>query len=123
MRQHSMELHEANRQSGDYGKFFIVEMPTPNEPNFYPQCISFTWFRDRELKRAYPEAGTGKLKNGMNWVEYSRTVKYCGEEVTGRPIKEYLDDCGIDINTVPVCKGVWDFYNKIGYDHKKKKYI
>lgn len=117
-----MELHEANRQSGDYGKFFIVEMPTPNEDNFYPQCISFQWFRDRELKRAYPDT-SGKLIKGMNWLEYSRTVKYCGEQVTGRPIKEYLDDIGVDINTVSVCKGAWDFYDKIGYDKKRKRYL
>ena len=117
-----MELHIPGQEDSP---FFIIEMPTPNEPNFYPQCISFQWFRDRELKRAFPEVSSGKLINGMNWMEYARTVKYCSEHHVGpnRPIKDYLDHFDVDINTVPVCKGLWDFYEKIGYDKKRKRYL
>lgn len=122
MRQYLLELHIPGREDGP---FFILEMPTINEPNFYPQSISFQWFRERELNRAFPEVSSGKLKNGMNWMEYSRTVKYCSEHHVGtnRPIKDYLDHFDVDINNVPVCKGVWDFYEKIGYDKKTKRYL
>lgn len=122
MRQRLIELHIPGQNEG---QFFILEMPTPDEPNFYPQCISFQWFHSRELERAFPEVSSGKLKDGMNWVEYSRTVKYCSDhQVSPRQnMQDYLNNFDVDINTVPVCKGVWDFYDKIGYNRKTKKYI
>ena len=117
-------LIELNIPGQRYGEFFILEKPDVGEDNAYTQIISYSWFCDRELKRAFPEVSSGKLVNGMNWVEHSRTIKYCSERETNvNRIKDYLDCAGVDINTVPVCKGVWDFYDKIGYDKKRKKYI
>jgi hypothetical protein len=120
MRQILIELHTPGESQGD---FLILEHPTFGEDDFYPQAVSYSWFHDRELKRAFPDVSSGKLIDGMNWVEYASTIKYCSEHTTYRGIKEHLDFFGIDINTVPVCKGVWDFYNKIGYDRKRKKYL
>lgn len=114
-------LIELNLPGKNYGDFFILEKPEGFDDNFYTQTISYQWFTEREMKRAFPDATSGKL-NGMSWVEYSNTIKYCSERERGTRIKEYLDLVGIDINTVPVCKGVWDFYDKIGYDRKTKKY-
>jgi hypothetical protein len=118
MRQILIELHTPGKQSTD---FFILEHPTYGEPQHRWQAVSYTWFRDRELKRAFPNLDG--LHKGMNWMEYRNTVKYCSEHHPSRPIKDFLDDMGVDINHVPVCKGVWDFYNKIDYDRKKKKYV
>jgi hypothetical protein len=83
-----------------------------------------SWFRDRELKRAFPDVSSGKLINGMDWMQYARTVKYCSDHHVSprQTMTDYLDSMGVDINTVPVCKGVWDFYEKIGYNKKSKKY-
>jgi hypothetical protein len=115
-------LIELNIPGKNYGELFILEKPESSEDEFYTQTISYQWFMERELKRAFPDV-SGKLINGMNWVEYSRTIKHCAEREThATRIKEYLDNASVDINTVPVCKGVWDFYDKIGYDHKRKKY-
>lgn len=120
MRQILIELNIPGQRFGD---FYILEKPDCGEDDFYTQTISYQWFNERELKRAFPEVSSGKLVNGMNWVEYSRTIKYCSERAThAARVKEYLDNVGVDINTVPVCKGVWDFYEKIGYDKKRKKY-
>lgn len=122
MRQILIELHTPGKEEGD---LFILEHPSPNEDNFYPQAVSYTWFHDRQLKNAFPEVSSGQLINGMNWMEYAKTVKYCSEhQVSPREtISEFLENFGVDINTVSVCKGVWDFYDKIGYDRKKKKYV
>ena len=116
-------LIELNLPGKKYGDFFILEKPESYEDNFYPQEISYSWFHEREMKRAFPDISSGNLINGMSWVEYARTIKYCSERERGTRIKEYLDLVGVDINTVPVCKGVWDFYDKIGYDRKTKKYV
>jgi hypothetical protein len=122
MRQQLMELHIPGQNWGD---FIIVEVPTPGEPNFYPQCISLQWFQERELTRAFPDATQNTKINGMNWLEYSRTIKYCSNHHLSprQPMKDYLDLLGIDINTVPVCNSVWDFYTKIGYNKKTKSYL
>lgn len=122
MRQVLVELHTPGKEQRD---FFILEHPTPGEPNFYTQAVSYSWFHDRELKRAFPTVGKhgNELINGLNWVQYSKTVKYCSEHTSYQDLAKYLKDyIGIDINTVPVCKGVWDFYDKIGYDRKSKQY-
>jgi hypothetical protein len=121
MRQQLFELHIPGQNWGD---FIIVEVPTPGEDDFYPQVTSLSWFRDRELKRAFPDVSSGKLINGMDWMQYARTVKYCSDHHVSprQTMKDYLDSMGVDINTVPVCKGVWDFYEKIGYNKKSKKY-
>ena len=121
MRQILIELHIPGKTFGD---FYILEHPTYGEADFYRQSISYTWFRDRELNRAFPDL-SGKPINGMNWMEYAETIKYCSEHsgYPNRPYKDYLNVIHVDINTVPVCKGVWDFYDKIGYDRKLKKYL
>ena len=120
MRQILIELHIPGQRIGN---FFIVELPSPGEEGFYRQVCSYTWFHKRELDRAFPDATTNSKKNGMNWMQYARTIKYCSEHTTHRGIKDLLDMVDVDINTVPVCKGVWDFYDKIGYDKKQKKYF
>lgn len=118
MRQLLIELHIPGKE---YGDFFILNKPTPGEDEFYIQSKSYSWFVERELKRAFPDLDG--LYKGMNWMQYRNTVKYCSEHsVFPRTISGYLDSMGVDINTVPVCNGVWDFYNKIGYDRKAKKY-
>lgn len=122
MRQHLIELHIPGQEFGD---FIILEMPSFGEPERYTQGISFDHFKSRELNRAYPDTSSGKLVNGLNWMQYARTLKYCTEHTTrsGQNILDILDSFEIDINNVPVCKGIWNFYDKIGYDYKKKKYL
>lgn len=118
MRQLLIELHIPGKE---YGDFFILNKPTPGEDEFYIQARSYSWFCERELKRAFPDLDG--LHKGMNWMQYRNTVKYCSEHsVFPRTIGGYLDSMGVDINSVPVCNGVWDFYDQIGYDRKKKKY-
>lgn len=117
-----MELHTPGLELGD---FYILELPTYGKPEFYIQTVSYSYFHDRELKRAFPYGPTNIPENGMNWMQYARTIKYCSEHSgwPGKTVKEYLDGIGVDSSKVTVCKGVWDFYNKIGYDRKAKKYL
>lgn len=119
MKQILIELHTPGKEDRD---FYILEHPTYGDKGFYTQCISYSWFHDRELNRAFPVGTQNTEKNGMNWMQYARTVKYCSEHSTYSSIQEHLALMNIDINHVPVCKGVWDFYDKIGYDRKRKKY-
>jgi hypothetical protein len=121
MRQILIELHIPGKEVGD---FFILEHPTYGDKGFYPQCISYSYFHDRELNRAFPNGPQNTNENGLNWMQYARTVKYCSEHNSYiSSLKDYLAIRNININHVPVCKGVWDFYDKIGYDRKRKKYI
>ena len=119
-RQVLMELHIPELAS----EFFILEMPSYHDKGWYIQTTSFSWFRDRELKRAFPDV-SGKLIKGMNWMQYAKSLKYTSEHtlLPSVNIAEHLELYGIDINSVRVCKGVWDFYDAIGYDRKRKKYI
>lgn len=124
MRRILIELHIPDKEEGD---LFILEHPTYGDTNFYRQAVSYSHFRERELTKAFPDVSSGKSINGMNWVQYAKTVRYCSElhnelHHVGY-ISRYLNLINVDINTVPVCKDVWDFYAKIGYDRKKKKYI
>lgn len=121
MRQILIELHIPNA----LGEFYMLEHPTVGEPKFYTQAVSYTYFRERELKRAFPDVTSGNLIKGLTWVEYAATIKYCSEHSgwPGKSYEEYLAYIHIDIEQVPICKGVWDFYEKIGYDRKSKRYI
>jgi hypothetical protein len=124
MKQLLVELHTPG-DTRDSGDFFILELPSPGEPEFYRQVSSWSWFRERELNRAFPDVSSGKLIKGLNWAQYARTIKYCSEHsgYVGTPDHEtYLKERDIDITTIPVCKNVWDFYDMIGYDRKTKKY-
>ena len=122
MRQHLVELHIPGQRGST---FFIVEMPTYGEPDCLPQNRAFQAFLVRELKRAFPDESSGKLINGQDWMEYARRVKYCSEHRMGsrQIIKDSLDLFDVDINTVPVCNGIWDLYQQIGYDKNKKRYL
>lgn len=122
MRQILIELHTPGQRFGD---FFILEHPSAGEDNFYQQAVSYSHFHTRELNRAFPDVSSGRLINGMNWMEYARSIKYCSEHHIhpGESVADYLARLDVDVNTVPVCRGVWDLYDKIGYDRKTKKYI
>ena len=119
MREILVELHEPGK---NLENFFIVELPTPGEDGFYRQVSSYSWFYKRELDRAFPDATRNTAKNGMNWMQYAKTIKYCSEHSTHHGMEEFLKMIEKDISQVTVCKGVWDFYDKIGYDRKKKRY-
>ena len=123
MKQKLFELHNPGTEYGD-GQFYIVNMPGYHDKGWYVQGISYDWFRNRELKRAFPDGSDNTARNGMNWMQYAQTVKYCSEREPhpGSTIPEFLKFIGVDINTVPVCNGIWEFYDAIGYDRKRKKY-
>jgi hypothetical protein len=117
MKQRLFELHEPGKT---FGTFYIVEMPSRGEPDFYRQAVSFQAFCTRELNRAFPEDPLNR-----DWVAYAQTVKYCSvhEPRSGESIASLLTRLDEDPNTVPVCQGIWGFYEKIGYDRIAKKYI
>lgn len=120
-RQILMELHIPGQQDG---VFYIIDMPAYRDKGWYIQVTSFNWFRTRELNRAFPDATENTKRNGMNWMKYERTIKYTSEHHVhpNRTIQDYLSDIGVNYDTITYCDGVWDFYDKIGYDRKAKKY-
>jgi hypothetical protein len=122
MRERLLQLHDPSVPYDDE-KWFIVEMPEADEKKFYTQHISFTWFCERELKRAYPDES--KIPKGMNYAEYARSIKYCSDMTSFIPggNSSFLQHAEIDPKNVIRCKGLFDFYEKVGYDRKKKKYI
>ncbi len=112
-----MALHIPGQPDAE---FYIIDMPNRNDRDWYKQVTSFTWFRERELTRAFPDVSG----HAIDWMQYARTLKYTSEHQVHpkRTVQDYLTDFDIDINTVTYCNGVWDFYDKIGYDRKAKTY-
>jgi hypothetical protein len=118
MRTILVELHIPNHDS----RWYTVDLPTVGEPDFYRVQTSWSWFRDRELKRAFPDV-SGNLIRGLNWVEYARTKKYCSEHTTAphETMTEHLDRICRPAQ-ITRCDTVWQFYDSIGYNRITKKY-
>jgi hypothetical protein len=95
-------------------EYYIVDV------NSYAENVSLSHFSRRELERAFPV--TIPI-SGMNWVDYSRTVKYF-DVAQHKLSKKYMDEVlNILEDECIRCESVFDLYNKIGYDYKKKKYL
>lgn len=95
-------------------KLFVLRMPKFGEPGFYHMHTSLTWFRERETKRKYGKQNTIALSK-TNPVEV-----YVSTSINTKDFKSHQEDC----ETHPeVVTDVFKFYELIGYDRKKKKYI
>ncbi len=110
MRQLLATLHIPGSDDDHYR---IIEVPDYGENQFYVQSVSIDAFSRREVKKAFPE-----LPPGVNWMEYARTIKYCTIDWNIGSASMY----GVNLNSLPVSKGVWQFYLDIGYDRVKKRY-
>ncbi len=104
----------------------MLTAKSPHEDGFYRETCSLNCFRNRELERVFGVLGgkrAAALK--MNYYDYSMTVKYCSVELFYEQYAETRSILGIK-DTIIIEKefdSVWDLYNHIGYDRKKKRYI
>lgn len=84
-------------------QYYIIKMPTGTEYQAYQQSKSLSHFILRD--------------------------KFCFEIIThtdNHVIQGWIqkiEEAGNSTINPITCNGVYDFYNKIGYDKKKKKYI
>lgn len=109
-------LHTPNEPD----QYFRFDVPSPGEQNFYRHVTSYDCFRNRELSRAFPyneKTNTVKPRN--------KEIKYCSIYRTDdlRSIQWTLDHNNITLDNIPHTGSVYDFYNTINYDRKKKKYL
>ncbi len=90
-------------------------MPSFNEPEFYRQTVSLNSFFTGTKKRNW--APDGRLYILSTMIEY---------EIDKDIAKSTLLKLGVDISIKHsgiVFNGIWDFYSKVGYDRKNKKWI
>lgn len=89
-------------------QYYIINLPTNNkdkcdEHHYYAQNQSLDYFLLREHKYCLEILRHTNPKSIQEWI---KKIEEAG-------------DCTI----VPItCDGVYDFYNKIGYEYKKKRY-
>lgn len=103
-------------------KYYVFNSLTIDDPNYYNYNKSFACFKLREWKT--------EEKNDRNKGTGLMFQKYCVEIIpfsilaleTEQTAEEHLEDLGIDLNSVTFCKDVYDFYEKIDYDIKNRKY-
>lgn len=121
----------------------IIKIPGPTEQGFYRQATSISAFRGREMERSYGS----KAQASENWVKYSEAIERAFI-LYMRPDYEWTFDLSDFIvnktlsederqqapsmfssrkrlNNAPEVEhaDLWEFYNYIGYDHKKKKFL
>lgn len=103
----------------------IIHTPRGDEKGFYRQGVSFSYFKTRESTIHYNAYTKGKIVKGyrsyVQWLDdylIHEQVSKDAFEKLGIPYKSLYDG-------LPEYEhfSVWDFYNQVGYDYKKKKYI
>jgi len=117
---------------------FKIVMPKFNEPGFYRQGISMHYFRKRELTRAFPQDHATKETEKNPAIYYSIAdeediafrYKFTREAVEKQNPNGEWRDLGPDflplgLHAIPLItvNGVFDFYEAIGYDYKKQKWL
>lgn len=89
-------------------QYYIINLPTNNkdicnEHHYYTQNQSLDYFLLREHKYCLEIIRHTNPKSIQEWIQ---KIEEAGE-----------------YTIVPItCNGVYDFYNKIGYEQKKKRY-
>lgn len=117
---------------------FLVKRPGVGEKGFYQQSLSFQYWRNRELKGAYPGINGLKKKptpfhfSTMDYQEYENHarmwVRVC-DTCPGptKPDRSNDEDYIFWFNdTRHACltfNSIYDFYAHIGYDYKRQKYM
>lgn len=113
----------SKRLGGGALAYYIINIPEYNTKGHYHQSLSLGYFTNRELNRFY-DMYRG-LKPYSIW--YSIKSKYEFDLERDNQLKsnfQCIIDLQKELDNLPhiVCNGVWDFYEKIGYDRKTKKY-
>lgn len=84
----------------------------------YRQIVSYTYFTDRELGRGF---GSKKVAP----KHFGSSEHRAGVELLSDARKLHPSQFNSFADNLPIFEHdtIWDFYNSIGYDYKKKKYI
>ena len=101
---------------------FKVKTPVVGEKDFYRSTVSLQSFGQNENKRLYLANVAGeKLKDDRYSVYSEYEFELYDVMMSKAPSKEFVNKW----KSVKIvnCESVWDFYAKIGYNHKKKKYL
>lgn len=84
---------------------FIINKPTHGEKDDYRQTTSLNAFIEHQYNFL--------IKN-KRWISVIRVKELIPSE----------DDLNKALGLIPIeCSSVWDFYEKIGWDYKSKKFI
>lgn len=103
-----LNYHITHRRPNQEAVVYMVLIPKFGEPGFYQQATSLNWFKDRELKRAFPDT------ESVDWVKHAQSIEYCSVQ--------FADDQP-DVKSVQTFTSLWDFYRHIRYDYKRKRYL
>ncbi len=84
-----------------------------DEKNFYRHVSSLNWFRDRELKRRFPDGKAWKNSIG----------KWCSVRIIDGPgVMNAIRLDGWD-GEIAHHEDLYELYEAIGYDRKKKRFL
>uniref|UniRef100_A0AB39CE09 Uncharacterized protein n=1 Tax=Pseudomonas phage HRDY3 TaxID=3236930 RepID=A0AB39CE09_9VIRU len=126
------------RCGGHEFRAFKILMPEFVEPGYYRHGVSLSCFRTRELRRAFPQDRATKDTENNPAIYYSIADE---EDLHFRynMLRESLEkkdpdgvwlDLGPDflpvgIHAIPLItvNGAFEFYEAIGYDYKKQKWL
>lgn len=108
--------------SGKPTAYHVVTIPGLGLPGGYISIISADAFRKRESRRSFGFPGkkpkvVPRIRYHLRWAyDYLISAKSDSrvEKITGKTWRK-----GLPIHKH---KSLWDFYNYIGYDHKKNRY-
>lgn len=124
--QNDLVFFEHRAGDYDYAEHH-VKLPRPGEKFLRQKNRSASRFKEREMERAYGEAG---VKSG-DWLAYAMSLpKYFTMEL--KAYREYKNEsmrrANLDIGAHEgdrkfVHESLSDFYTAIGYDIKKKRFL
>lgn len=94
---------------------FVINKPTPSEEGFYRQTVSIEAFRSRQHKR---------LQAKQYWFYHEFQDEHDIGLSADRRLATLLGEAEYGVKLLPhvECSSVWDFYEKVGYNYKTKKF-
>lgn len=93
----------------------------PMESKWWSQQVrSLAWFKERELKRAFPENASGTIWCKPSVDKYA-SVYFLPQDSIEHEL-ELLRKDGVEDSAVARFDNIWEMYKHIGYDMKKRAY-
>lgn len=104
-------------------RIHVLNLPTVTEKEFYRQTTSFNAFFNGKPKgnRLHgPNQNSTTLYNAKQWTEFESDWERQIKLFTEKKLKGFPDD-----RLLPRVEhqSIWNFYQEIGYDYKKKRWI
>ena len=117
-REYIISIRQMSGRSIEKISYMRLIMPAYHDKGWYVQGLSFSAFF-----HSYKPRNIRNRDRNIWYTQKTREAFEADENHMYESLKKYGKNFErVDINHLPLVKGIWDFYDHINFDHKKKRY-